>query len=142
MTGWQAVADVPFPTLARVIDEVSLEPGDGDGWRLRGRTLIRPDDPSLPGHFPDFPIFPGVLLLECLRQAAHAAWRLRTGVGLELRGVRSARFLAPVRPGDTLLIDATLGPNPDGGWLATAVCRAGGCEVARLRADFREERHA
>jgi 3-hydroxyacyl-[acyl-carrier-protein] dehydratase len=142
VTGWQAVADVPFPALARVVDEVLLEPAGDDRWRLRGRALIRPDDPSLPGHFPDYPTFPGVLLLECLRQAVHAAWRLRTGAGLELHTVRSARFLAPVRPGDELHTDATLGRNDDGGWLVTAVCRVGDGDVARLRADFREERHA
>jgi len=61
---------------------------------------IASDHPAGPGHFPGHPIVPGAVLLS---EIAHA-------VGLGCRGVVSAKFLHPVRPGETLSLtwqDAT-----------------------------------
>ena len=57
-----------------------------------------PDDPSSVGHFPGNPIIPGAAILREVVQAITAGRRA------VCRGVRAAKFLHPVRPGDCLTI--------------------------------------
>lgn len=64
------------------------------------------DHPAFDGHFPGTPILPGVLLLDIVIDALTAA-RITTAC----REVRSAKFLSPARPGDTLAISHTLAPG-------------------------------
>ncbi len=55
------------------------------------------DHPCLAGHFPGKPIVPAVLLLELVADAA------RTAIGsLRVTAVRSAKFLAPLLPSQTM----------------------------------------
>jgi 3-hydroxymyristoyl/3-hydroxydecanoyl-(acyl carrier protein) dehydratase len=54
---------------------------------------IRADHPSLPGHFPDTTLVPGVVILDEIL-AALADWRQ----GCQLRGIRTAKFLVPLKP--------------------------------------------
>jgi 3-hydroxyacyl-[acyl-carrier-protein] dehydratase len=69
--------------------------------------LVRGDEPVFAGHYDGFPIFPGVFILEVVHQAArrHAT---EYGGPAELAEIRSARFLAPVLPGDRLTTDCTV----------------------------------
>lgn len=64
------------------------------------------DHPAFGGHFPGHPIVPGVLLLDA---AIHA---LETSSQRVVSGVASAKFLAPVAPGDALRV---AGHGTDGG---------------------------
>jgi 3-hydroxymyristoyl/3-hydroxydecanoyl-(acyl carrier protein) dehydratase len=54
--------------------------------------------PTAAGHFPGNPIIPGALLLDEVMIALHAETGLHPSV------IRAAKFLAPVRPGDTLVL--------------------------------------
>ena len=89
-----------YPIL--LVDRI-LEMDDGS---VLGEKLISVNEPVLQGHFPDRPIFPGVLILEALSQTACVwATRMRGGFeGLEpvLVGIDKARFRRPVVPGDVL----------------------------------------
>jgi 3-hydroxyacyl-[acyl-carrier-protein] dehydratase len=59
------------------------------------------------GHFPDYPIVPGVVLIEAMSQVAGAAVVARKVLGPQaafaLAAVDEVRFRRPVRPGDTLV---------------------------------------
>lgn len=54
---------------------------------------IGADHPSLPGHFPDIPLVPGVVILDEVR-AALMDWRK----DCRLTGIRTVKFLSPLKP--------------------------------------------
>ena len=94
----------PFLLLDRILE---LEPGR----RAVGEKLVTIGEPFFQGHFPDFPIMPGVLIVEALAQTACVAAlslpEFQGKIGL-FAGIDSARFKRPVRPGDTLRLEITL----------------------------------
>jgi 3-hydroxymyristoyl/3-hydroxydecanoyl-(acyl carrier protein) dehydratase len=57
------------------------------------RRAIMADHPSLPGHFPDAPLVPGVLILDEIL-AALRAWQ----TDYELTSIRAVKFLQPLKP--------------------------------------------
>lgn len=70
-----------------------------------GLKNISMSDPNLQGHFPGNPIYPGVLIIEGLAQAAALLGYASKGGKLEtclLTGVRNSKFKKPVIPGDVL----------------------------------------
>ena len=90
------------------LDEVTeLEPGR----RVVARKGVRPDEWFFPGHFPDRPIMPGVIMVEALAQAgAVAVLSLAENRGkLALfAGIDDVRFKRIVEPGDELAVRGTL----------------------------------
>ena len=70
----------------------------------RSEFRIAPDHPALPGHFPGHPVVPGVLLLDGVIEAA-TRW---LGIPLRVRGLRQAKFIAPLLPGEVASIDLEL----------------------------------
>jgi 3-hydroxyacyl-[acyl-carrier-protein] dehydratase len=64
---------------------------------------IAVDHPAFAGHFPGDPLLPGVALLAEVIEAVLADAKLRAAVGPRPR-IGVAKFLAPVRPGATLLL--------------------------------------
>ena len=66
------------------------------------------NEPFFPGHFPDYPVMPGVLVIEALAQLASIlAWRTvgrKPGDGalIFFAGIDNARFRRLVLPGDQL----------------------------------------
>ena len=65
--------------------------------------IIRADHPSLPGHFPDAPLVPGVVILDEVI-AALAEWQENS----QLNGIRMVKFLAPLQPEQTFIISLSL----------------------------------
>jgi len=65
------------------------------------------EHPSFAGHFPKFPVLPGAVLLD---EALRAIQRAR-GIDLRQWRIASVKFLAPVRPGDTLRMEHAAGLN-------------------------------
>jgi|ERR1051326_6575984 3-hydroxymyristoyl/3-hydroxydecanoyl-(acyl carrier protein) dehydratase len=65
------------------------------------RFTIPRDHPSLPGHFPDRPVVPGVVLLE------EAIATLPDSLGRRVTCLREVKFLAPVAPGAEVTVEVT-----------------------------------
>jgi 3-hydroxymyristoyl/3-hydroxydecanoyl-(acyl carrier protein) dehydratase len=82
---------------------------------VQARRRIDPDDPIFKGHFPDHPVYPGVLQLEMIGQLGlcllHFVTTGSTTISPSVtpRNVRAvkvhyAQFFAPVGPGDEVTI--------------------------------------
>lgn len=115
----------PFLLIDRVID---LEPG----VKGRGIKNITFNEPVFTGHFPENPVFPGVLILEALAQAsvmvgfAEEAISDSDGQNLYLyAGIDKARFKRPVVPGDQLFLDVEVLKSRRGIWQFDAKARVG-----------------
>ncbi|MCA2215091.1 3-hydroxyacyl-ACP dehydratase FabZ family protein [Jidongwangia harbinensis] len=74
------------------------------------RVRLDPGDPAFTGHYPGFPVLPGVLALEYAGAALRAA---RPDRAWELREIANARFRRPIRPGDVLTISLSLADAGD-----------------------------
>lgn len=89
----------PFLMVDRVVD---FEEGK---W-LTAIKNVSVNEPCFTGHFPEKPIFPGVLILEALAQAmgilAFKTHQLQGSTLFYFAGVDNARFKKPVVPGDQL----------------------------------------
>ncbi|HOJ94037.1 MAG TPA: 3-hydroxyacyl-ACP dehydratase FabZ, partial [Fervidobacterium nodosum] len=79
-----------------LVDEV-LEIGED---YVVAKKYVKKDEPVLKGHFPDYPIYPGVYIIEGLAQAS-GIMLLRTNTGKVVPlflGIDEARFKKEVRP--------------------------------------------
>jgi len=92
------------------------------GVRLRAIKNVTINEPIFTGHFPQSPVFPGVLILEALAQAsALLAFKDLGGYPSErtlylLAGIDKARFRRQVVPGDQLVLEVTLAREKRGFW--------------------------
>lgn len=96
----------PFLLVDRVLDFTA----EKDITVLKNVTV---SEPYFPGHFPDYPVMPGVLQVEALAQTSGLLMLLSAGVEclpegdyIFLAGVDECRFRRPVVPGDSLHLHA------------------------------------
>src|SRR5581483_654547 len=77
--------------------------------RIVGIKNVTANEPFFPGHFPDFPVMPGVLIVEAMAQVAGVLVLKqipdRHKKLVLLASVEQAKFRRPVRPGDTLRME-------------------------------------
>jgi 3-hydroxyacyl-[acyl-carrier-protein] dehydratase len=106
-----------------------------DATRLVTRTPITDAEPVFAGHYPGFPILPGVLLVDAAHRdvvRSAAAWSDRP---IRLVGLDSVRFSAPVFPGDVLETECAVA-FVEGGLHVKATFRTGRGRVAGARLRF------
>jgi 3-hydroxyacyl-[acyl-carrier-protein] dehydratase len=90
----------PFLLVDRVLE---LEAGQ----RVKALKNVTMNEPHFTGHFPEFPVMPGVLILEALAQTAALLTFGQDSVDDSVYffvGIDNARFKRPVTPGDQLIL--------------------------------------
>ena len=91
----------PFLLIDRVLEATAHE-------RIVAIKNVSFSDPVLQGHFPGMPVYPGVMIVEAIAQAAAVLGHLSFEAGLSqclLTEIQSARFRRQVVPGDVLTFD-------------------------------------
>ena len=88
---------------------------------LIAQKNISNNEPCFQGHFPDYPVFPGVLILEAMAQATalldfKSNNREKKNLLYYFVGIDKARFKKPVIPGDVLKISSKIVRNVKGIW--------------------------
>ena len=94
----------PFLLVDKIVDYV---PGE---W-AKGIKAVTVDEPFFVGHFPQYKVMPGVLIIEALAQVgAVAILSLPENKGklAFFGGIKNARFKKQVRPGDVLELSCEL----------------------------------
>ena len=95
----------PFLLIDRVVE---MEPRK----RIVAIKNITINEPQFQGHFPDYPIMPGVLMVEAIAQAGGALLLSeipdRDSKLMLFTSIENARFRRPVTPGDQLRIEVTV----------------------------------
>jgi 3-hydroxyacyl-[acyl-carrier-protein] dehydratase len=95
----------PFLMVDRVVECIP-------GKSIRGLKNVTINEPFFQGHFPGFPVMPGVMVIEALAQIsgllAYASGDAKPG-GKSLiffAGIDNARFKRQVIPGDQLILES------------------------------------
>ncbi|MDI3279748.1 MAG: 3-hydroxyacyl-ACP dehydratase FabZ [Bacillota bacterium] len=122
----------PFLLIDRVLEVVS-------GQRAVALKNVTINEPFFVGHYPDYPVMPGVLLVEAMAQTAGIAlydqeWA--RGKMPLLAGVEKARFRKKVVPGDQVRLEATILRAARGVAKAAAQARVGEDVVAEAELLF------
>jgi 3-hydroxyacyl-[acyl-carrier-protein] dehydratase len=94
----------PFLLVDRIVEL--------DSERIVGIKNVTLNEPFFNGHFPDFPVMPGVLIVEAMAQTAGVLVLKsipdRDSKLVLLVGIEYARFRKPVVPGDTLRLEMSV----------------------------------
>ncbi|WP_261817467.1 3-hydroxyacyl-ACP dehydratase FabZ [Vibrio gallicus] len=128
----------PFLLIDRVTD---FE----EGKYLVGLKNVSYNEPQFTGHFPQLPVFPGVLILEAMAQATGLLAFKTFGEPKEnelyyFASVDQAKFRKPVTPGDQMIIEVELLKNRRGIAMFNGVAKVDGEVVcsAELKCARRE----
>ncbi|SDK14605.1 3-hydroxyacyl-ACP dehydratase FabZ [Sediminibacillus albus] len=95
-----------YPFL--LVDEVTeIE----EGKRVVGKKNVTINEPFFQGHFPDYPVMPGVLIVEALAQVGAVVIlnkeENKGKIGF-LAGLDKCRFKRQVKPGDQLKLEVEI----------------------------------
>jgi 3-hydroxyacyl-[acyl-carrier-protein] dehydratase len=126
-----------FPLL--MVDRVlELEPGK----RIKTIKNVTGNEIQFLGHFADYAIMPGTLIIEAIGQSASILFSRTTGKGMNqkefmaLAAVNDMRFLVPVLPGDTITMEVNVLKMTEEAALVEGVARVGDTVVTRGKLSF------
>ena len=94
----------PFALVDRIVD------GEEGKW-AKGIKCVTVNEPFFQGHFPQYHVMPGVLIVEAMAQVGGVALLSmpeNKGKLALFGGIKNARFPRQVTPGDVLEIECTL----------------------------------
>jgi beta-hydroxyacyl-ACP dehydratase FabZ len=96
----------PFILVDRILD---LVPGE----KITALKNVTINEPFFQGHFPSFPIMPGVLIVEAMAQAAgvlalESMPAEKRGAPVFFMGLDKVKFRKPVVPGDQLVLEVQI----------------------------------
>ena len=94
----------PFALVDRIVD------GEEGKW-AKGIKSVNVNEPYFQGHFPQYRVMPGVLILEALAQVGAVALLSmpeNRGKIAFFGGIKNARFRRQVTPGDVLEMECVL----------------------------------
>jgi 3-hydroxyacyl-[acyl-carrier-protein] dehydratase len=95
----------PFLLVDRVLECES-------GKRIKAVKNVTLNEPFFQGHFPGYPVMPGVLVIEAMAQVSAILAYVTRGERHDAKsllffaGIDGARFKRPVFPGDQLVLEA------------------------------------
>lgn len=119
----------PFLLVDRVL---SCEPGK----TITAVKNVTINEPFFEGHFPHFPVMPGVLIIEAMAQAAAILSFKTMGTKPDdksvyyFAGIDNARFKKPVFAGDQLVLTVEITRTMKGVWKYTAQAKVDGILAA------------
>jgi 3-hydroxyacyl-[acyl-carrier-protein] dehydratase len=119
----------PFLLVDKVVDYKA-------GEYLIAVKNVSVNEPFFPGHFPQRPVFPGVLIMEALAQATgllafKTQGKKPDGSSLYyFAGIDNCRFKQPVQPGDQLFLEVKLLTTKRNIWKFSAEAKVDGKVVA------------
>jgi 3-hydroxyacyl-[acyl-carrier-protein] dehydratase len=95
----------PFLMIDRIL-ELDLE-----NLKVKALKNVTINETHFIGHFPDFPVMPGVLIIEGMAQAGAYMMMKKANVGQDenytvlFAGIENAKFRKPVVPGDQIIYE-------------------------------------
>ncbi|TVM00811.1 MAG: 3-hydroxyacyl-[acyl-carrier-protein] dehydratase FabZ [Candidatus Brocadia sp. WS118] len=113
-----------------------------EGKRIVCIKNVSGNEPVFVGHFPDFAIMPGVLIIEAMAQASIILFKksLSTQNSANavflLASVNNARFTKPIFPGDQLFIEIIVEKIVSKGAIIQASVKVGEKVVAKANLTF------
>ena len=125
----------PVSAPVRILHVAEAQEAEsGDGCTSVVAVRIDPDEPVFAGHYPGFPIFPGVCVVECVHRGAVAT--VPGGGSVELAAMESVRFTNPVHPGDEIEITMRWRRSA-GAWTCAARVQGPRAAAAQVRLRYR-----
>ena len=122
----------PFALVDRVVD------GEEGKW-AKGIKCVSANEPFFQGHFPQYHVMPGVLIIEALAQVGAVAVlsmpEHRGKIGF-LGAIKNARFRRQVTPGDVLELTCTITRQKANIAQAEAVATVNGQEAVTAELTF------
>jgi 3-hydroxyacyl-[acyl-carrier-protein] dehydratase len=118
----------PFLMIDRVVNIV-------EGQSIVGIKNVTINEPFFPGHFPNHPVMPGVLIVEGMAQTAatlvmHTLGSTAHGKVVYFMSVEGSKFRKRVVPGDTIHYHCEAQRSRGAVWRFSGVAKVDGVKVA------------